>query len=68
MAFEKVYLSPEMIASMKSDWCHCLCLVFVSSYGADFWSVMQIGFSAPQGCGKTTLVFALNYLFQITGR
>lgn len=57
-----------MIASMKSDWCHCLCLVFVSSYGADFWSVMQIGFSAPQGCGKTTLVFALNYLFQITGR
>ncbi|KAI7985366.1 hypothetical protein LOK49_LG14G01838 [Camellia lanceoleosa] len=28
----------------------------------------QIGFSAPQGCGKTTLVFALDYLFQITGR
>ncbi|XP_021724312.1 D-glycerate 3-kinase, chloroplastic-like, partial [Chenopodium quinoa] len=29
---------------------------------------LQIGFSAPQGCGKTTLVFALYYLFQITGR
>ncbi|KAL5823054.1 hypothetical protein ACOSQ3_020998 [Xanthoceras sorbifolium] len=27
-----------------------------------------IGFSAPQGCGKTTLVFALDYLFQVTGR
>ncbi|KAI3418991.1 uncharacterized protein J3R85_013497 [Psidium guajava] len=23
---------------------------------------------APQGCGKTTLVFALNYLFKVTGR
>lgn len=30
--------------------------------------VMQIGFNAPQGCGKTTLVFALDYLFRITGR
>lgn len=29
---------------------------------------LVIGFSAPQGCGKTTLVFALNYLFQISGR
>lgn len=29
---------------------------------------LVIGFSAPQGCGKTTLVFALDYLFQITGR
>jgi len=27
---------------------------------------MQIGFSAPQGCGKTTLVFALDYLFKTT--
>ncbi|RWR73249.1 D-glycerate 3-kinase, chloroplastic isoform X2 [Cinnamomum micranthum f. kanehirae] len=27
-----------------------------------------IGFSAPQGCGKTTLVFALDYLFRVTGR
>ncbi|KAJ8428320.1 hypothetical protein Cgig2_014211 [Carnegiea gigantea] len=27
-----------------------------------------IGFSAPQGCGKTTLVFALNYLFHASGR
>ncbi|OIS99539.1 PREDICTED: D-glycerate 3-kinase, chloroplastic [Nicotiana attenuata] len=29
---------------------------------------LVIGFSAPQGCGKTTLVFALEYLFKITGR
>lgn len=29
---------------------------------------LMIGFSAPQGCGKTTLVFALDYLFQTTGR
>jgi len=28
----------------------------------------QIGFSAPQGCGKTTLVFALDYLFEVIGR
>lgn len=34
----------------------------------DIFFVMQIGFSAPQGCGKTTLVFALDYLFQVTGR
>ncbi|KAG5523371.1 hypothetical protein RHGRI_035253 [Rhododendron griersonianum] len=27
-----------------------------------------IGFSAPQGCGKTTLVFALEYLFKVTRR
>ncbi|CAO2841086.1 unnamed protein product [Amaranthus hypochondriacus] len=29
---------------------------------------VKIGFSAPQGCGKPTLVYALNYLFKITGR
>ncbi|XP_057772965.1 D-glycerate 3-kinase, chloroplastic isoform X3 [Salvia miltiorrhiza] len=29
---------------------------------------LVIGFSAPQGCGKTTLVFALDFLFQVTGR
>ncbi|KAL5056899.1 hypothetical protein RYX36_028503 [Vicia faba] len=29
---------------------------------------LVIGFSAPQGCGKTTLVFALDYLFQTFGR
>ncbi|KAK9130862.1 hypothetical protein Sjap_011349 [Stephania japonica] len=29
---------------------------------------LVIGFSAPQGCGKTTLVFALDYLFRVTGR
>ncbi|KAH9666294.1 D-glycerate 3-kinase [Citrus sinensis] len=28
----------------------------------------KIGFSAPQGCGKTTLAFALDYLFRVTGR
>ncbi|CAN8240560.1 unnamed protein product [Cochlearia groenlandica] len=27
---------------------------------------LVIGFSAPQGCGKTTLVFALDYLFRTT--
>jgi D-glycerate 3-kinase len=31
-------------------------------------SPLVIGFSAPQGCGKTTLVFALDYLFQVTGK
>lgn len=34
----------------------------------DILFVVQIGFSAPQGCGKTTLVIALDYLFRITGR
>ncbi|KAK9677165.1 hypothetical protein RND81_11G125100 [Saponaria officinalis] len=29
---------------------------------------LMIGFSAPQGCGKTTLVFALNFLFYESGR
>ncbi|KAL8153353.1 hypothetical protein V2J09_011113 [Rumex salicifolius] len=29
---------------------------------------LVIGFSAPQGCGKTTLVFALEYLFKVTDR
>ncbi|KAL1551460.1 glycerate 3-kinase [Salvia divinorum] len=29
---------------------------------------LVIGFSAPQGCGKTTLVLALDFLFQVTGR
>lgn len=29
---------------------------------------LVIGFSAPQGCGKTTLVFALDCLFRSTGR
>ncbi|KAK7325196.1 hypothetical protein VNO77_29354 [Canavalia gladiata] len=28
---------------------------------------LVIGFSAPQGCGKTTLVFALDCLFQMIG-
>ena len=27
---------------------------------------MQIGFSAPQGCGKTTLVFALDYQVDVS--
>ncbi|KAD4585233.1 hypothetical protein R6Q59_036050 [Mikania micrantha] len=29
---------------------------------------LVIGFSAPQGCGKTTLVFALDFLFHNSGR
>ncbi|GAB2293582.1 hypothetical protein Dimus_027791 [Dionaea muscipula] len=28
---------------------------------------LVIGFSAPQGCGKTTLVLALDYLFRLSG-
>ncbi|XWS20353.1 hypothetical protein CRYUN_Cryun31cG0094200 [Craigia yunnanensis] len=32
------------------------------------WTMDKIGFSAPQGYGKTTLVFSLDYLFRITGR
>ena len=30
--------------------------------------IFQIGVSAPQGSGKTTLVFVLDYLFRRTGR
>ncbi|CAK9174655.1 unnamed protein product [Ilex paraguariensis] len=29
---------------------------------------LVIGFSAPQGSGKTTLVFALDFLFRVSGR
>jgi hypothetical protein len=40
-----------------------------------FWGVLvcgvwrrQIGISAPQGCGKTTIVYSLEYLFNSLGR
>jgi D-glycerate 3-kinase len=36
--------------------------------GADDIPPLVIGFNAPQGCGKTTLVFALEYLFRVTKR
>lgn len=50
-------------------WCQEQISQHQSSYG-DGQEVppLVIGFSAPQGCGKTTLVFALDYLFQVTGR
>ncbi|KAL6497054.1 hypothetical protein OROGR_028983 [Orobanche gracilis] len=45
----------------------------IASHGSKFKDEdevppLVIGFSAPQGCGKTTLVLALDFLFQITGR
>ncbi|XP_010429975.1 PREDICTED: D-glycerate 3-kinase, chloroplastic isoform X2 [Camelina sativa] len=38
------------------------------SHDGDDVPPLVIGFSAPQGCGKTTLVFALDYLFKTTKR
>lgn len=45
----------------------------ISNHGSSFDDgeevpPLVVGFSAPQGCGKTTLVFALDYLFRRTGR
>ncbi|XP_072065764.1 uncharacterized protein [Arachis hypogaea] len=40
----------------------------IKQHWSTFKNEEDIGFSAPQGCGKTTLVFALDYLFQKTGR
>ncbi|KAF4372433.1 hypothetical protein CsatB_012853 [Cannabis sativa] len=50
-------------------WCEDQISQHMSGYkeGEDI-PPLVIGFSAPQGCGKTTLVFALDYLFKITGR
>ncbi|XP_022777157.1 D-glycerate 3-kinase, chloroplastic isoform X5 [Durio zibethinus] len=56
---EKVGLTPEKVAESIDKWLF---------YGSKLCRLFQIGFSAPQGCGKTTLVFALDYLFRITGR
>ncbi|PON58910.1 P-loop containing nucleoside triphosphate hydrolase [Trema orientale] len=50
-------------------WCEDQISQHMSGYkdGEDI-PPLVIGFSAPQGCGKTTLVFALDYLFRVTGR
>ncbi|RYR27137.1 hypothetical protein Ahy_B02g061471 [Arachis hypogaea] len=63
---EKIGVTAEMVAEYIDKWL---------LYGRLLSQLFQlnelyltIGFSAPQGCGKTTLVFALDYLFQKTGR
>ncbi|CAL5439914.1 unnamed protein product [Camellia sinensis] len=56
----KLGLTSEMVAESIDQWS-------MFKEGEDV-TPLVIGFSAPQGCGKTTLVFALDYLFQITGR
>lgn len=33
-----------------------------------FCRLEQIGISAPQGCGKTTIVYSLEFLFNSLGR
>ncbi|PKA51297.1 D-glycerate 3-kinase, chloroplastic [Apostasia shenzhenica] len=50
-------------------WCEEQVQRHVSAFGdAEEVSPLVIGVSAPQGSGKTTLVFALEYLFRKTGR
>lgn len=50
-----------------------LCLLWVHNFSVQvkricFFASLQIGVSAPQGSGKTTLVFSLDYLFRQSGR
>ncbi|KAI3455382.1 hypothetical protein Pfo_012045 [Paulownia fortunei] len=40
----------------------------ISHHSSKFKDEDDIPLYAPQGCGKTTLVFALDFLFRITGR
>ncbi|KAJ1688279.1 hypothetical protein LUZ63_019669 [Rhynchospora breviuscula] len=50
-------------------WCENQLLNHKSSFGeGDEIPPFVIGVSAPQGSGKTTLVFALEYLFRLSGR
>ncbi|KAK4361924.1 hypothetical protein RND71_017165 [Anisodus tanguticus] len=49
-------------------WCEQEISQHCSKFNEEEVPPLVIGFSAPQGCGKTTLVFALEYLFKITGR
>ncbi|RWR83051.1 D-glycerate 3-kinase, chloroplastic isoform X1 [Cinnamomum micranthum f. kanehirae] len=50
-------------------WCEDQILDHRSKFrDGDEITPLVIGVSAPQGCGKTTLVFALDYLFRVTGR
>ncbi|XP_009128426.1 D-glycerate 3-kinase, chloroplastic isoform X1 [Brassica rapa] len=48
-------------------WCQDQIALHTSKFkDGDDVPPLVIGFSAPQGCGKTTLVFALDYLFKTT--
>ncbi|XP_048603436.1 D-glycerate 3-kinase, chloroplastic isoform X2 [Brassica napus] len=48
-------------------WCQDQIALHTSKFNdGDDVPPLVIGFSAPQGCGKTTLVFALDYLFKTT--
>ncbi|KAJ0231039.1 D-glycerate 3-kinase [Hirschfeldia incana] len=48
-------------------WCQDQISLHTSKFNdGDDVPPLVIGFSAPQGCGKTTLVFALDYLFKTT--
>ncbi|XXG56040.1 hypothetical protein AAC387_Pa03g3562 [Persea americana] len=50
-------------------WCEDQILNHRSKFrDGDEITPLVIGVSAPQGSGKTTLVFALDYLFRVTGR
>ncbi|KAI3901083.1 hypothetical protein MKW92_029652 [Papaver armeniacum] len=50
-------------------WCEDQIIEHRASYKeGDEIPPLVIGFSAPQGCGKTTLVLALNFLFGASGR
>uniref|UniRef100_A0A1J3HEE3 D-glycerate 3-kinase, chloroplastic n=1 Tax=Noccaea caerulescens TaxID=107243 RepID=A0A1J3HEE3_NOCCA len=50
-------------------WCEDQIALHYSKFNdGDEVPPLVIGFSAPQGCGKTTLVFALEYLFRTTKR
>ncbi|KAJ7962932.1 D-glycerate 3-kinase, chloroplastic [Quillaja saponaria] len=75
--FNKLGLTQEKVADSIDKWLSYglhLCRLFqISQHRSKFKDEedippLVIGFSAPQGCGKTTLVFALDYLFQVTGR
>ncbi|GAB2221282.1 hypothetical protein Droror1_Dr00012456 [Drosera rotundifolia] len=67
---DKVGLTREKIAESID-----VCLLFGAKLARLFKlnelylnDAQKIGFSAPQGCGKTTLVYALDYLFRLSGR
>lgn len=50
-------------------WCEDEVMVHRARYNdGDDIPPLVIGVSAPQGSGKTTLVFALDYLFRVAGR
>ncbi|KAL5975626.1 hypothetical protein ACLOJK_019951 [Asimina triloba] len=71
---------PNLTASQKARfyhyyiplffWCEDQIMHHKSMFqdGEDEVPPLVIGISAPQGCGKSTLVFALDHLFRVTGR